>query len=74
MRQLIGVVMSKLLKILTICLYMLLIAGLVFTCLGLAGFTASFYFDLDRELYRKIVSLGVDTFIPAMVLIMWNER
>ena len=66
--------MSKFTKVLTILLYLFLIGGLVFSCLGIIGFTASFFFDLDRELYRKIVEQGVGTFIPAMVLIMWNER
>ena len=66
--------MSIFMKVVTILLYLIMIAGLTFSCIGLIGFTASFFFDLDRELYRKIVEQGLDTFIPAMVMIMWNNR
>lgn len=66
--------MGKFLKFVTVILYLGVIAGLAFSCVGLLGFTASFFFDLDREIYRDIVAKGIDIFIPAMVVIMWNER
>lgn len=66
--------MSKFMKVIKISLYLIMIVGVATSCIGLIGFTASFFFDLDPNLYRKIVALGLDSSIPAMVLIMWNER
>ena len=66
--------MSNFMKVIKIAFYLILIVGFSVSCVGLVGFTASFFFELDSDFYRRIVALGLDASIPAMVLIMWNER